>query len=170
MIVDHTEERDEPDAEDRTGTVGTTTRRRLLRGSAVSAGAVAFGLGATGAVGADQPEVPGQAGAPGKGGEAVVPVNDFKDEQFHILERPDPTESVIFECNEGNDRPILLVGWYFRYQSDETGARTLYTRDNNVETGEDVIYNWSGNGGKRCSPATDPRDFIQTPYRGRNVA
>lgn len=143
-------------------TTSSISRRRLIR-SGIGAGALAFGLFATGTVGAK----PGQVGAPGKGGEAVVPVSNFKDEQFHINKRIEPPETVIFECNEGIDRPILLVGWDFEYVSGETGI--LYTRDNNVQTGEDVIYNWNGNGNKRCSPATANGDFIQTPYRGRNV-
>jgi hypothetical protein len=130
------------------------SRRGVLRNGVATAGALALGGAAVGAAAAK----PGQAGAPGSGGEAVVPVADYADARFEIGRRTEGPETVVFECNEGNDRPILLVGWTFSYVGEDA-ERTLFTRDNNVDTAP--VYEWNSldRGAKRCD------GLVQTPYR-----
>lgn len=146
------------------------SRRRLLRRSAAVAGAMGIGAGAVDTVAAK----PGQAGAPGRGGEALVRPADFRsDERFTISGRVDADQDFYylpFECNEGNGHPIALVGWYFSYR-DEDETRLVYTRDNNVAT-EGVVYNWNGSSKVCDSSAFVPNDgtipIVQTQIRARS--
>lgn len=150
-------------------TDSTPSRRDVLRTTTAAASALALG---TGVAAADQ-ETGRFNDAPGRGGEAVVPKDDYRDASFVITDRTGDTagdiEGVYFECNEGDGQPIFLVGWEFQYvESGETG--TLYTRSNNVDT--DLVYDWSDEGSKVCPNGgvvvpgeSGAGDFVQVSYR-----
>lgn len=164
---------------DDNGRTGTVSRRRALKSGLSTAGALVFAGGAVGSAAASQ-ETGRFNDAPGRGGEAVVPHDDFSENAtFRIIERagdpPRRIEGVSFECNEGDGKSIFLVGWHFRYAGEDE-IRTLYTRSNNIDT--ERTFSWGGNGHKRCegSGATvtveggtvvssgERADYVQTPY------
>ena len=142
-------------------------RRNVLKGGLTAVSLLTLGSGAVGTVGASQ-DTGRFNEAPGRGGEAVVPEEDFRgDEKFRITERTGDSafeiDFVEFQC-EGEGESILLVGWFFEYEG-ESERRTLYTRSNNIDT--DVVYEWKpeGEGAKLCEGAVEDTDFLQTPYR-----
>lgn len=150
----------------------SVSRRQVLQSSLATAGALAFAGGTVGSVAASQ-ETGRFNDAPGRGGEAVVPEDDYKDKTFTFTGRTGDTakdiDGVIFECNAGDGKPIFLVGWNFVYVDEDT-ERTLYTRSNNIDTS--LEYNWSDSGAKLCDDSGltvtgdgNIEDFIQTPYR-----
>jgi hypothetical protein len=150
VIGTDTDTRSNGSADDST----TTSRRRLLRNGVATASALVLGGAALGTATAK----PGQVGAPGSGGQAVVRLEDYREARFEILGRTDGPETILFECNQGGGRPLLLVGWRFSYL-DEDAERTMFTRDNNVDT--DPVYTWN----PADRGATECEDVVVTPYR-----
>lgn len=129
-------------------TESTSSRRQVLKATTAAASALAVGTG----IAAAGPEETGRFNdAPGRGGEAVVPADDYKAEDFHITQRTgdtaDEINGVIYQCNEGNGKSIFLVAWEFQYV-DEDDTHLLFTRSNNIDT--DRTYSWSDNGAKLC--------------------
>lgn len=122
------------------------TRRQILR----SAGAGAAGLLLGG-------RTLGTAAAKGKGGKAAVSVDELPGDtrSFYFLE---PTgEFVRKTCDKGGNG-IVLAGWSFYYEGedpDETD-RTLFTRDNAIDTS--VRYSLSDPGTIDCG------EFVLTTY------
>lgn len=150
----------------------TSTRRQILQATTAAASALAAGTG----IAAAGPEETGRFNdAPGRGGEAVVPLDVYRPQSFHITSRTgdtaDEIDGVLFQCNEGDGNPIFLVGWEFQYV-DEADTHLLFTRSNNVDT--DPTYDWSDNGSKICpnggsiisgQGVSPPEDFVQVSYR-----
>ena len=146
------------------------SRRGLLTTGAATAGALL--IGAAGTAGAAQ-ETGRFNDSPGRGGQAVTPEEDFRDQPFRITGRTGDTateiDGAVFSCNEGDGDSIFLVGWYFEY-TDESQQRLLFTRSNNIDTTAE--YTWSVRGAKECedsgvvlSEGGLPSDFVQTSYR-----
>lgn len=111
-----------------------TTRRGVLRASAVAVGTVGLGVGAV-----------STATANGKGGEAAVPNEDFRrDEAFSFEEW---TGNRVKQTCEKGGNGIVLAEWTFHYEGEET-TRTIYTRDNAIDT--ERTYTFTGNGDVDC--------------------
>ena len=125
----------------------TRSRRDIIRSGMLTGGALIAGIGATGTVAGGRFN-----DAPGRGGMAVVPEEDFKREPFTINHRSGGDESkiggILFRCAPGGDQVIFLVGWEFQYD-EEPETRYLYTRSNNIDVEEGYTFTW-GSGGKTC--------------------
>ncbi len=158
----------QPDADQPTD--ASLSRRHLLTAGVATAGTLLVGTAGTAT--ANQ-ETGRFNDSPGRGGQAVVPATDFREEPFHITERTGDTEAEIdgalFNCNEGDGEQIFLVGWVFEYVDDDH-ERLLFTRSNNIDT--DKTYTWSSQGAKLCDDSGivlsgdgQPEDFVQTSYR-----
>lgn len=150
----------------------TRSRRQILKATTAAASALTLGTG----IAAAGPEETGRFNdAPGRGGEAVVPADDYRPQSFHITARTGDTaeeiDGVLFQCNDGDGESIFLVGWEFQYV-DEDDTHLLFTRSNNLDT--DPMYDWSDNGSKVCPKGgtiisgdgiSPPEDFVQVSYR-----
>lgn len=119
------------------------SRRRVLCGT-VGAGTLLLGMGTV--------------SADGQGGQAIVATEDFETEPFEIKRStgPNDPDRKGYQCREPG-REISLVGWKFVYEDEET-VRTLYTRDNQINT--NVTYHWAGRN-EDCNGADG---YVQTGY------
>lgn len=156
-----------------TTTTSDISRRGVLAKTTAAGTALIGGIGITGSVAADQ-ETGRFNDSPGRGGQAVIPEDDFeKNKKFAITERTGDSateiDGAVFQCNTGNGESIFLVGWNFTYEGEDE-ERILYTRSNNIDTS--VTYDWQNNGSKICESGlvtTDgeqlPEDAAQSSYR-----
>lgn len=133
---------DTSDVETAAADTSDPTRRRVLRGSIVTASALGLGLATS-----------GTATATGKGGEAAVSDGDFQPTtEFSFVE---PTGSGARKTCDKGGQGIVLAEWTFQYVGEDE-LRTIYTRDNAIET--DERYQFTGNGQVDCG------GFFLTPF------
>ncbi|MDG5774912.1 hypothetical protein VB773_15645 [Haloarculaceae archaeon H-GB2-1] len=128
-----------------TGDSNGRSRRQILKRSALTVSAVGIGVGAM-----------GTASANGKGGQSAVPEADYIPENGAFYFDEFTGKRVKKTCSTGGNG-IILAEWTFHYEGeDESAGRTIYTRDNAIDTTQ--RYAFSGKGTVDCD------GFYLTPF------
>lgn len=135
------------------------TRRHVLRSGVAAGGLLAFGVG--GMSGVSAADGGRWNDAPGRGGQAVVPEDDYRaDYPFSITGRTGDSEEeitgIFFQCAGQKGEEIFLVGWKFEYDEDDGGI--FYSRSNNIDTEKDYAWKPIDAGAKRCEDGISLRD------------